>query len=270
MSRLFKVVNTINAAFRRQRKRPKSRASRAADALLTMILMAYLIVLWFPQIVFARSVSYRHFQVYSVAPLDPNIRTVLDKTERRLDACEINEPQAVHRVFVCPSHAAFRFFSPFQPEAFAANLPFRHNIFINTADVAGDVVTNGAKQQNRRSLNSVIAHECTHTLLADRFGQIGILGRSSWKQEGYCDWVSGQTSFDPADGTRMLEEGRSDSSPSFFYFRSCTAVNYLKNREHWSISQIMDTSLTLDDVLAKALHSARSSDEGDRLAPNAL
>jgi hypothetical protein len=233
----------------RRAKRPQSRARRITDRFLMVILTAYLLLLCVPQIVFAHSVSYRHFQIYSVVPLSPAIRTVLDRADQRLAGCEINEPHAVHRVYLCPSHAAFAFFAPGARMAFADNLPFVHNIFVNTADVASDTVTSGAAQYGRRTLSGVIAHECTHTLLADRFGQVAMLRQPSWKQEGYCDWVAGSTSFDPAAGARLLAQGRSDPSMSFFYYRACAAISILEGQRHWGVARIMGTPLSLDAVL---------------------
>ena len=235
------------------KKNPKSKSQRVMEALMLTLLLAYLLLLSFPQMVFARSVTYHNFQVYSTAPLDGSLTPALDKAEQRLAASEINDPHATYRIFLCPSHAVFALFVPSARTAFADNLPFVHNIFVNTADVRADEVTTGTGQHDRRSLSGVIAHECTHTLLAKRFGQVRMLRTPSWKQEGYCDYVAHATSFDPAEGRRLLEQGGSDPSPSFFYFKAFMAIAYLKDQRHWSLSQIMGTPLSLDEVVRQAL-----------------
>ncbi len=235
------------------RKKPKSKSQKVTEALMLTLLLAYLLLLSFPQVVFARSVTYHNFRVYSTAPIDGSIYTDLDKAERKLAASEINDPRVSYRVFLCPSHAAFAFFAPGARTAFADNLPFVHNIFVNTADVKADVVTTGTGEHDRRTLSGVIAHECTHTLLAGRFGQVRMLRTPSWKQEGYCDYVAQSTSFDRAEGEKLLKQGGSDPSPSFFYFKAFTAIADLKDRRHWGVTRIMDTPLSLDEVVREAV-----------------
>jgi hypothetical protein len=243
------------------RKKPKSKSQKVMEALVLTLLLAYLLLLSFPQMVFARSVTYHNFRVYSTAPLDGSITPALDKAEKRLAASEVNDPRASYHIFLCPSHAAFAFFDPSARSAFGNNLSFVHNIFVNTADVRADEVTTGTGQHDRRSLSGVIAHECTHTLLAERFGQVRILLTPHWKQEGYCDYVAQATSFDREEGTKLLRQGGSDSSPSFFYFKASTAITYLKDRRHWSVSRIMDTPLRLDEVVREAVftHEEKSN-----------
>lgn len=235
------------------RKKPKSKSQKVTEALMLTLLLAYLLLLSFPQMVFARSVTYHSFRVYSTVPINSGIYPVLDKAAQKLAASEINDPRAFYCVFLCPSHAAFAFFAPSSRTAFADNLPFVHNIFVNTADVKADRVTTGTGEHDQRTLSGVIAHECTHTLLAKRFGQIRILLTPHWKQEGYCDYVAQATSFDRAEGARLLEHGGSDPSPSFFYFKAFTAITDLRDRRHWSVSRIMDAPLSLDEVVRQAV-----------------
>jgi len=248
-------------AFRRRfgatKKKPKSRSRRIAEALTGALLLAYLLLLCFPQVVFAHSVTYRCFRVYSTAPLDSNIYPILDKAEQKLAGSVVNDPRASYPVFLCPSHAAYGFFTPSARTAFANNQPFVHNIFVNTADVRADSVATDTGQHDHRSLSGVIAHECTHTLLAERFGQARVLLLPSWKQEGYCDYVAQATSFDREEGTRLLKQGGSDASRSFFYFKAFTAISYLKDQKRWSVSRIMDTPLSLDQVIREAMPAGK-------------
>ena len=236
-------------------KKPKSRARRVADALAGTLLLAYLLLLCFPQVVFAHSMSYHNFRVYSMSPIDGSLYPVLEKAEQKLAGSEVNDAHISYHIFLCPSHTTFAFFAPSARMAFADNLPFVHNIFVNTADMRADAVTTGTGQHDWRSLSGVIAHECTHTLLAKRFGQVRMLLTPTWKQEGYCDYVAQATSFDPAEGARLLKQGSSDPSPSFFYFKAFTAITYLKDRKHWSVARIIDTPLSLDAVIKEALSS---------------
>ena len=94
------------------KKKPKSRSRRIAEAVSGALLLAYALLLCFPQVVFAHSVSYHCFRVYSTSPIDANIYPILDKAAQKLAGSEINDPRASYRVFLCPSHAAYGFFAP--------------------------------------------------------------------------------------------------------------------------------------------------------------
>ena len=55
-----------------------------------MMAGAYLLLLCFPQVLFAHQLSYRNLGVYSREPLDESIYDVLDRVESRLAASGIN------------------------------------------------------------------------------------------------------------------------------------------------------------------------------------
>ena len=137
-------------------------------------------------------------------------------------------------------------------QAFGANLKVVSNIFVNTADIRADTVTTDTGQHDKRTLSGVVAHECTHTLLVRKFGLVRSFRLPSWKQEGYCDYVAQETSFDREEGARLLKQGGTDASPSFFYFKAFTAISTLKDQKRWSVSRIMDAPLDLDEVLRES------------------
>ena len=234
-------------------KKPKSKLRRVADALTLTAMLAYLLVLCFPQMLFAYSASSHNFRVYSTSPISSSIYPILDKADHKFTASEIYDPQCSYHIFLCPSHASFAFFCPLERTAFALNVGLVHNIFVNTANVAADKIVKGSGKYDQRILSDTVAHECTHTLLAKRFGQVRIPFLPRWKQEGYCEYVAQGTTLDTAEGLRLLKQDKNNASPSFFYFKAFTAVSYLKDKKHWSITQIMDTPLDLDTVVRESL-----------------
>ena len=242
----------LRGRVRPTKRKPKSRLRHVADALIMTVLLGYLLLLCFPQLLFAHSVSYRNFQVYSASPISSNIYPILRKADQKLSRSEIYDPSVSYHVFLCPSHAAFACVAPSKRTAFALNLAVVHNIFVNTADVPADQVIKGPESYDRRTLSSLLAHECTHTLLAKRFA-LAKTWEPDWKQEGYCEYVAQTTSFDGVMGLKMLEQGKSSPAPAFFYFKAFTAVSYLKDKKHWSITRIMDTPLDLDTVVRESL-----------------
>ena len=176
--------------------------------------LLYLTLVCFPQIAFAHTVSYKAYHVYTTEPLGddlPALHAVLDEVDRRLASSEVYDRTAVHRIFLTPSHRWFAFFAPGSRSAFAVNRHVLHHVLVNESDLAANVVRNGSEANGQRALDGVLAHEITHTLLARRFGDLRLLqaraaGRSL-REEGYCDFVAQETSFDPEHGAAMLRRG---------------------------------------------------------------
>ena len=221
--------------------------------------LLYLTLVCFPQIAFAHTVSYKAYHVYTTEPLGddlPALHAVLDEVDRRLASSEVYDRTAVHRIFLTPSHRWFAFFAPGSRSAFAVNRHVLHHVLVNESDLAANVVRNGSEANGQRALDGVLAHEITHTLLARRFGDLRLLqaraeGRSL-REEGYCDFVAQETSFDPEHGAAMLRRGEHERSASFEYFRWATAVRQLIEAEGWGVEPVLFGEWDIEDVLARA------------------
>jgi hypothetical protein len=131
----------------------------------------YLLLLCFPQILFAHELSYRNF-IYSREPLDKSIYDVLDRVESRLAALKINE-DVKPRIFLTNGFDMYALLSlSVGRNSFGksyAALP-TDNVFINKADTAKDLVFRSGAGNNERTLSGVIAHEITHLWMRKRFG----------------------------------------------------------------------------------------------------
>src|SRR5262245_39382719 len=80
-----RTLSSVVAAYRRYRAaKANSRAYRFVRYLIATIVVSYVLLLCFPQVLFAHEISYRNFTVYSREPLDQNVYTVLDSVESRL------------------------------------------------------------------------------------------------------------------------------------------------------------------------------------------
>jgi len=83
---------------------------RVLRRLLASIPAAYLLLLCFPQLLFAHQLSYRNLTVYSRAPLDSRIYGVLDRVESRLAASEIKE-NVTPRIFLTDGFGTYALLS---------------------------------------------------------------------------------------------------------------------------------------------------------------
>ena len=72
--------------------------------------------------------------------------------------------------------------------------------------------------------------------------------RPAWKEEGYCDYVVRDSSFDPVTGRALLAAGETDASPCFAYFTYREMVTYLIDRQHYDFERLMSARLDEPEV----------------------
>jgi len=130
--------NTLQSVLNSYRKyresRAKSRTYRTVRYLVFALAGAYIVLLSYPQILFAHETSYKNFEVYSREPLDNEVYAVLDKVETRLAVSPINDQKLKPRIFLINSYGLYATLSLyFGSSSFGKGfvvLP-SNNIFIN-------------------------------------------------------------------------------------------------------------------------------------------
>jgi hypothetical protein len=217
----------------------------------TGIFAAYFLMLIFPQYLFAYQVSHKNFKVYARNPLDENINRVLDAAEARLVKSPIYDPGATEKIFISDSFGFYTFESPLSRKSFATTLPGIGNVRINKSDVGGDLVYRDAPIDNQRSLSGVIAHEVTHNLIREKFGLINsFTSLPNWKDEGYCEYVAGETTLSFEEGLRRWKENPNDDS-KYAYFKYHQMVRYLLDEEKISVEELFNRDFDKKELEAK-------------------
>lgn len=234
----------------------QSRLYKALRYLTVSAVVAYVLLLSFPQVLFAHEISYKNFKVYSREPLDKNIYALLDNVDARLAASEINSKDVKPKIFLTNSHGLYAFLSLYiGTQSFAKALPVlpTDNVFVNKADVVNDSVFRNSQTDNRRSLSEVIAHEVTHLLIKRKFGYWKNLTAPSWKKEGYAEYAAGGTLLDHEMGVRKWKESPVDDS-GYRYFKYYMMVKYLIETRKLSVedlfNQDFDTRALESEVLS--------------------
>jgi hypothetical protein len=202
------------------------------------LVILYGVLLAFPEIVFSETIAYKNFRVHSYQPIDDNIYRILDRVSARLASSGIDDPGAIHRIFLCNSHALYGFFAPRSAGSFGVSYGVLRETFLAPSDVALEIVTRSALSHRTRRLSSVIAHELTHLLLVRRFGLMRDYWTPAWKKEGFCEYVAGDTTLRSDDGVKHLREGRNDQSGPARYFFYYAAMKYLIDVKCDRIEQI--------------------------------
>jgi hypothetical protein len=251
------ATSALVTAYRRYRTaKTSTRAKRVLRHLPAWIVATYLLLLCFPQALFAHELSYRNFIIYSREPLDKSIYDVLDRVESRLTASKINDG-VKPRIFLTNEFDVYALLSLyFGSNSFGksyAALP-TDNVFINKADAAKDLVFRSAPAHNQRSLSGVIAHEITHLWMRKRFGYWRNLAMPAWKKEGYAEYVAGGSTLDYETGIRMWKANPRDDT-GYRYFKYYMLVRYLLEHDKLSVDALVDRNFDLHSLEERVLDS---------------
>src|SRR5882762_8819467 len=115
----------------------RSRSYKLLRYLLVSAVVAYVLLLSFPQVLFAHETSYKNFKIYSREPLDKELYTLIDRVETRLSASTINNQEVKPRIFLTNSHSLYALLSVYVgSNSFAKGFPAlpTNNIFVNASD----------------------------------------------------------------------------------------------------------------------------------------
>jgi hypothetical protein len=205
-----------------------------------LISLGYLLLLAFPQTLFAYSAEHGKFHVYAREPMGEEIVHVLDKAEEKLRSSPIYDADVQRDIYLTGSHGMYALLSHKAYKSFANSVPYINNIFINKTDIAADRVILNREFNNTRSLSGVIAHETAHLFIRKRYGSISAALMPAWKNEGYCEYIAGDTTISSEEGIRRWRENPEDDT-NYRYIKYQLMVQHLLERE----------GVTVDDLFNK-------------------
>ena len=253
-----KTLNSFINSYREYRMaKSKSKRYRALRYVIVSAVVGYLLLLSFPQVLFANEMSYGNLQVYSREPMDQNIYAVLDSVNAKLSASPINDSSLRPKIFLTSSHGMYSSMSLYVGgNSFGkgfAMLP-TSNIFINRSDVSKDLVFRRAAEHSQRNLSGVVAHEVTHLLIKKKFGYWRNLTMPSWKKEGYSEYVAGGSTLPFETGVKMWKANPTDGT-GYQYFKYYMLVKYLLETEKLSVEDLFNREFDLNSLEATVLKS---------------
>ena len=219
--------------------------------LLGGLILIYLSIIIFPQFLFANKLEYKNFSVYYHSN-DVNIdqlKLILDKSEQLIQNSELFNSDVNQSLFICSSFNEFTFFSLLARKAFAVNYPITQNIFLSKSSISEDFIFRNGKHYNKRTLSGVIAHETTHSLLENYLGIIQYKLLPNWKNEGYCDFIANESSYNEQEGIIEICNEKADmENSSFKYYKYRLFTNFLFQENNISVDKFLTEDFDLDKL----------------------
>lgn len=221
------------------------------SGLLTALVGIYVVILLFPQMLFANSIDYKNFKVYYHQD-DLNIealKSVLDASEVLLSDSHLYNTSHKQEVFLSDSFKEFTFFSLVSRKAFAVNYPITQHIFLSETDVLKNQIIRNSETYNKRKLSAVIAHETVHSYLENELGLLKYKLLPSWKNEGYCDFIAKESSYNETLGREELcSNSQEPKSPSFTYFKYRMLTEYLLKDKKVELDSFLENTFDLNQL----------------------
>lgn len=157
------------------------------------------------------------YQVWFEVPLDgAPMREAFAFAEDKVQGSPLARAAEPRRVFITSGSWRWYWLSISSSGSFAFTRPVNTNIVINRTDPATATVRDARSTGKGRTLASIVAHETTHGMIRQRFGFYADAVYPTWLTEGYCDYVSGESTLSAADVARL--EATGGDHPGLVYF----------------------------------------------------
>lgn len=232
--------------------RIKNKKLRMANNVLSIVALLYLAIVTYPNLFFEHSFKYKNYTIYATTPIDSNIEAVINETETKLLASEIYDKKMHHDIYICNDEKLYTFFALFARKAFACNMPFSNNIFVANGTISkNEAYKYDSADVYTRPLSHLFAHEITHSFIEKEIGFLSSKILASWKNEGYCEFIGYGKDIGIKEDLDFLKKNANSSMRSDYYKKSHIAVNYLKTVQKITFKNLVDTNLSLDQVMEK-------------------
>jgi hypothetical protein len=209
----------------------------------------YLLLVCFPQPLFAYSHSWDNLTLYCDDPIPPQADGVLQDAQRRLNRCPFYTGHPHQNIFLCNHAWRYRLLTNTHAKA-GGNAYFfaPQNAFLRKADIARNVLfrKDGITPSGPdRPLSYFIAHEITHGLTARFLGPLAAWRLPAWKAEGYADYVGKGGDFDFQKNLELFRKGDETLDPhaSGLYLRYHLLVAELLDRRGMGAPEFLTRDL---------------------------
>jgi len=236
-------------------------------AFLATILTLVIIIL-FPQKLFANKMKYKEFTVYSNDKIDDAIKIVIDDAMDLVRKSELYDPSYSYNIILCNN----TFYNKIDNKVFGTGPAARARLQNVIVKVRIDANKNLAFPTFRKTCNInldyLLAHEMIHCLQAKKYGirRFNPFNHPEfWKLEGYPEYISRKSGLSGNDYSLIDEIDKyinveSKSTDSWvlidkggcefpaYYYKGRLMIEYLMDIRHFSYDQVLKDTASESNV----------------------
>jgi hypothetical protein len=202
---------------------------------------AYLIVLAYPQPLFAHEMSAQRLTIHTMDVMPVEMSTTLERALARLRRSPLFSAAGDMHVFICQTQPVFAVFARqnYRVGGVADWLVGQH-AFLRESDIRSDrlISPGGTPVAADRPLSYFIAHEAMHIAIARHVGRVRYSRLPQWVDDGYADYIA--RDIDYMQALRKLKEDARELDPrrSGLYLRYHLMVAYLLEKRGLALDEL--------------------------------
>ena len=203
----------------------------------------YLLVLVFPQPLFAHEISRAGLAIHSTESMPAAMQITIDRAISRLQRSPLYAGAGTVHVFICQEQSTFALFArqTYRVGGVADWLVGQH-AFLRESDLTNDrlISPSGTPVAADRPLSYFVAHEAMHIAIARHVGRTRYSRIPQWVDDGYADYIARDIDYAQAlqkfkEGARELDPGRSG-----LYLRYHLMVAYLLEKKRLALDDLFE------------------------------
>lgn len=237
--KLTKMILRVLGFGKYKPKTTWGRALRWTERCLLVLCGFYLLLQFFPYFLFPHSLKQNDIILHSRTPFPRETEQVLDSVFFAISKSELYRPGRAFRVFTCNSRALYTLLAPTRRHTTATCNPFTKHIFIARGYLRRNVSRSFRKTRLQRRFHCAVAHEIGHMMIRNRLGLYGYLRLPTWVNEGYCEYISGESALPEDRGTRLILSARDNRNWAIRYFLWWKMVQYLIDEKGYSFEKLV-------------------------------
>ena len=209
---------------------------------LAIASLAYLVVLAYPQPLFADEINRGPLTLHATAPLPEAAHITVERASVRLQRSPLYADAGTIHVFVCRTQRTFAIFARqnYRVGGVADWLVGQH-AFLRESDLTSDrlISPTGTPVAADRPLSYFVAHEAMHIVIARHLGRVRYSQLPQWVDDGYADYVARDIDYAAALQKLKDHERELDPRRSGLYLRYHLMVAYLLEKRGMSIQMLL-------------------------------
>jgi hypothetical protein len=221
--------------------------------------VAYLVVLAYPQPLFAYEITRGGLTLHSTTPLPGAMQTTVDRALVRLQRSPVYASSGGIHIFLCQQQPVFTLFARqnYRAGGVADWLVGQH-AFLRESDMHSDrlISPSGTAVATDRPLSYFIAHEAMHIAIARHVGRAAYSRLPQWVDDGYADYVARDIDYGAALERMKTDARELDPRRSGLYLRYHLMVAYLLEKKGVSLDALLsdppDRAAVEAELLARA------------------
>jgi hypothetical protein len=235
-------------------KIPLLKTLRRVFLTLVAACAVYLVLLVYPQPLFAYELSAAGITVHATRPIPEAMRTTLERARARLDRSPLHASTKDVHVFLCDPPWLFALFARqnYRVGGIADWLVGQH-VFLRESDMHNDrlISPSGRPVPADRPLSYFIAHEVMHVANVRAVGRWRYARMAQWVDDGYADYVARAIDF--GDALQKMKEGARELDPrrSGLYLRYQLMVAYLLDKQRMPLEELLAAPPPREEVEAQ-------------------